>query len=125
MWLTDGREVALGRLWKFLSLRADAAEPRVLASHQGSTDAQDPTPVTLLSLLPPSVRDQQGGRAGSRGQGWRSGLHFIYWFDYFHILERESMDPFPGISPCEEATGRGWRTGASRVVIDVLITRGC
>lgn len=28
MWLTDGREVALGRLWKFLSLRADAAEPR-------------------------------------------------------------------------------------------------
>lgn len=59
---------SLGRLWKFPSLRADTAEPRVWASHQGRTDAQDRSPVALVSLLPAGCRTSRGGWQ------WRKGL---------------------------------------------------
>lgn len=85
-----------------------------------------PRPLPSDSHPPlPCQRAGPAGKAGYGGDGLHGCLHFIYWFDYFCVPGRESVDPFSCFSPCWEATGRGWRTGASRVVIDVLITRGC
>lgn len=70
------------------SLRADASEPRVWASQQGSTATPRPSPVTVIYLLPASKQDQNGKGGEGGGKGFCNCLYFIYGFDYFCIPGR-------------------------------------